>query len=157
MALTGGHWASLSAATSWTLRCLVWDFPLVLISLVNTYTRKERVEKGRKRQQQMILCHKITVFSHSGRNSFLSGFCWLNLLLVRRSSRRQGSERGRSLKPAEGGWLCLHLKSPAVSCGQARRCAPPRPGSGLQKQATNTKLQNLKRIFFNFICTLFIC
>lgn len=34
--LTGGHWASLSAATSCTFRCLLWDFPLDLTSLCKT-------------------------------------------------------------------------------------------------------------------------
>jgi len=45
--LTLGHWASLSAATIWTFKCLVWDLPLVFISLVRTWTADEkRKEKG---------------------------------------------------------------------------------------------------------------
>lgn len=52
MVLTGGHWASLSAATSWTLRCLVWDFPLVLISLVNTYNNSGEEEEEIKEAEK---------------------------------------------------------------------------------------------------------
>lgn len=40
--LTAGHWASLSAATIWTLRCLAWDFPLDLMSLCRTCGTYER-------------------------------------------------------------------------------------------------------------------
>lgn len=35
--LTGGHWASLSPAIICTFRCLLWDFPLDLMSLWRTY------------------------------------------------------------------------------------------------------------------------
>jgi len=37
MVLTGGHCASLSAATSWTFKCLLWDFPLDLINRCKTF------------------------------------------------------------------------------------------------------------------------
>lgn len=44
--LTGGHWASLSAATIWTLRCLAWDLPLDLMSRCSTW-RQMRTERNK--------------------------------------------------------------------------------------------------------------
>ena len=38
--LTGGHWASLSAAAVCTVRYLAWDFPLDLMSLWRTCREK---------------------------------------------------------------------------------------------------------------------
>lgn len=47
--LTGGHWASLSAATSWTFRCLLWDFPLDLTSLCRTWMKEQkRTQRNQK-------------------------------------------------------------------------------------------------------------
>lgn len=39
--LTGGHWASLSAATSCTFRCLLCDFPRDFTSLCRTWRHRE--------------------------------------------------------------------------------------------------------------------
>lgn len=41
--LTGGHCASLSAATSCTFKCLLWDFPLDLINLCKTWWKKTKI------------------------------------------------------------------------------------------------------------------
>lgn len=43
--LTAGHWASLSAATIWTLRCLAWDLPRDLINRCRTCGKRGQEEK----------------------------------------------------------------------------------------------------------------
>lgn len=148
--LTGGHWASLSAATIWTLRCLVCDFPLVLISLVNTCG--EEKEGGNKVVHwQAGVCSYLpirwTITLREARNrarcSSPSG---------RRSWRRQVSAPGRSWTPGWGGWLCLHLEPPAAGCGPAQRYAPPPPGSGLWQHRDRDKISSahfLPLITFN--------
>lgn len=127
MALTGGHWASLSAATSWTLRCLVWDFPLVLISLVNTCFI------GMKPELSLRKSHFI----------WFDFAFWWSLLSVRRSWHRPELEPGRFWTLAEGGWRCLHLKQPTADCGRAQRYAPPPPGSELQHQRAKARLASV--------------
>ena len=53
--LTGGHCASLSAATIWTFKCLAWDFPLDFINLCKTWdniARNKQRERGRERGRE---------------------------------------------------------------------------------------------------------
>lgn len=52
--LTGGHWASLSAATSWTFRCLLCDFPLDLTNLCRTWSDT----RAKKQQQEVSLSQR---------------------------------------------------------------------------------------------------
>lgn len=68
--LTGGHWASLSAATSCTFRCLLWDFPLDLTSLCKTWITRCNRRSG---HNLSIFC-RISIKQNA--SGFLDQFYW---------------------------------------------------------------------------------
>lgn len=72
--LTGGHWESLSAAIICTFRCLLWDFPLDLISLWSTWEKGKDEVKGQEHewgsQNPSKLLMSVVIYSTFGEETF---------------------------------------------------------------------------------------